>query len=137
MEHGISVTSLLIVIFVAFLTPLILHKLKLNIIPVVVAEIIIGFIIGKSGFDIVETDMWLETLSTLGFIFLMFLSGLEIDFKAFSGRKNEQNYQMESLEPNTFLTATLIFIGIFIFSLVLSYLFVFAGFIDNVFLNDD
>ena len=37
-----SVTSLLIVILVAFLTPIILHKLKLNIIPVVVAEIING-----------------------------------------------------------------------------------------------
>ncbi len=134
MEHGISVTSLLIVIFAAFLTPLILHKLKLNMIPVVVAEIMIGLILGKSGFDIVETDMWLETLSTLGFIFLMFLSGLEIDFKAFSGSKKRAKLPNGKLEPNTFLTATLIFIGIFILSLLLSYLFVFAGFIDNVFL---
>ena len=85
MEHGLSVTSLLIVILVAFLIPIILHKFKLNIIPVVVAEILMGLIIGKSGFNLVETDMSLETLSSLGFIFLMFLSGLEIDFEAFSG----------------------------------------------------
>ena len=89
MEHGLSVTSLLIVILAAFLTPIILHKLKLNMIPVVVAEILVGLIIGNSGFNIVESDMWLETLSTLGFIFLMFLSGLEIDFKAFSGEKKK------------------------------------------------
>ena len=91
MEHGLSVTSLLIVILAAFLTPIILHKLKLNMIPVVVAEILVGLIIGNSGFNIVESDMWLETLSTLGFIFLMFLSGLEIDFKAFSGEKKKSS----------------------------------------------
>ena len=102
MEHGASVTSLLIVILVAFLTPIILHKLKLNIIPVVVAEILMGLIIGKSGFNLVETDMWLETLSTLGFIFLMFLSGLEIDFKAFSGSKKREKLPNGKLEPNTF-----------------------------------
>ena len=134
MEHGLSVTSLLIVILAAFLTPIILHKLKLNMIPVVVAEILVGLIIGNSGFNIVESDMWLETLSTLGFIFLMFLSGLEIDFKAFSGEKKKVRLPNGKLEPNTFLTATIIFIGIFILSLLLSYLFVLAGFIEDVFL---
>ena len=103
-------------------------------IPVVVAEILVGLIIGNSGFNIVESDMWLETLSTLGFIFLMFLSGLEIDFKAFSGEKKKVRLPNGKLEPNTFLTATIIFIGIFIFSLLLSYLFVLAGFIEDVFL---
>ncbi len=64
MEHNeASVISLLIVILVAFLTPIILHQLRLNIIPVVVAEIIMGLIIGRSGFNLVESDMWLETLS--------------------------------------------------------------------------
>ena len=134
MEHGMSVTSLLIVILVAFMTPIILHKFKLNIIPVVVAEILMGLIIGKSGLNLVETDMWLETLSSLGFIFLMFLSGLEIDFTAFSGNKKRVKLPNGRLEPNTFLVATIIFASIFIVSLGLSYLFVLAGFIDNAFL---
>src|SRR6476620_5061562 len=131
MEHGMSVTSLLIVILVAFMTPIILHKFKLNIIPVVVAEILMGLIIGKSGLNLVETDMWLETLSSLGFIFLMFLRGLEIDFTVFSGNKKRVKLPNGRLEPNTFLVATIIFAGIFIVSLGLSYLFVLAGFIDN------
>src|SRR3954454_22338358 len=134
MEHGLSVTSLLIVILVAFLTPIMLHKFKLNIIPVVVAEIIMGLIIGKSGFNLVETDMWLETLSSLGFIFLMFLSGLEIDFKAFSGSNKRGKLPKGKLEPNTFVVAMIIFAGVFIVSLVLSYLFVVAGFVSNAFL---
>ena len=82
-EHS-SITSLLIVVVVAFLTPILLHRLRLQAIPVVVAEIIAGIMIGKTGFDIVKPDMWIETLSTLGFLFLMFLSGLEIDFSAFA-----------------------------------------------------
>lgn len=134
MEHGNSVASLVIVIVIAFLVPIILHRLKINFIPVVVAEILAGLIIGKSGFNIVQEDMWLETLSTLGFIFLMFLSGLEIDFSAFSSKKKKHRLENGKPEPNAFLTASIIFAGIFIVSLVLSYVFVLVGFIDNVFL---
>lgn len=132
--QGISVVSLVIVIFIAFLTPILLHRLKINFIPVVVAEILMGLVIGKSGFDLVHPDMWLETLSTFGFIFLMFLSGLEIDFSVFTGKKKPAKLPNGKLEPNAFLVATIIFIGVFLFSLGLSYLFVLAGFINNVFL---
>lgn len=134
MEQHVSVISLLIVVMMAFITPILLHRFKLNYIPVVVAEIIMGLIIGKSGFDVVHEDIWLSTLSTLGFIFLMFLSGLEIDFKAFSGGKKRKVLPNGKKEPNSFVVASLIFAGIFIFSLGLSILFVFTGFIDNAFL---
>ncbi|MEH6994583.1 monovalent cation:proton antiporter family protein [Neobacillus drentensis] len=134
MEQHASVISLLVVVTVAFVTPILLHRLKLNFIPVVVAEIIMGLVIGKSGFNVVHEDMWLSTLSTLGFIFLMFLSGLEIDFTAFTGGKKQNTLPNGKKEPNTFLASFIIFIGIFIISLLLSYLFVFAGFIDNAFL---
>ncbi|MCM3667489.1 monovalent cation:proton antiporter family protein [Mesobacillus maritimus] len=135
MEQHASVTSLLVVIIIAFLTPILLHRFKLNYIPVVVAEIVMGLFIGKSGLDIVHEDMWLETLSTLGFLFLMFLSGLEIDFSAFKIKKPKGKKQAkESAEPNAFIISTVIFIGIFVASLALSYLFVLTGFIDNVFL---
>lgn len=132
--HGASVTSLVIVILAAFLTPIILHRLRLNFMPVVVAEIIVGLIIGKSGFDVVSQDMWLETLSMLGFIFLMFLSGLEIDFSAFAGGKKKEKLPSGKNAPNTFLVSTIIFVGIFILSLILSYLFVWIGLMDNAFL---
>ncbi|MGR3763564.1 monovalent cation:proton antiporter family protein [Rossellomorea sp. NS-SX7] len=135
MEQHASVTSLVIVIIVAFLTPILLHRFKLNFIPVVIAEIIMGLVIGKSGFDLVHQDMWLETLSTFGFIFLMFLSGLEIDFKAFSNSKNKKDILPSGKEePNRLKVATIIFIGIFFVSLGLSYLFVFFGLIENAFL---
>ena len=135
MEQHASVASLVIVIMVAFLTPILLHRFKLNFIPVVIAEIIMGLVIGKSGFNLVHQDMWLETLSTLGFIFLMFLSGLEIDFTAFSGgKKKKEILPSGKEEPNRLKLAIIIFIGIFFVSLGLSYLFVLFGLIDNAFL---
>ncbi len=69
-----------------------LQRFKLKALPVVVAEIIAGIFVGKSGFNIIEPDIWLQVLSTLGFIFLMFLSGLEIDFSIFKqkGKKYDK-----------------------------------------------
>lgn len=134
MENHASVTSLVIVLIVAFLTPIILHRFRLNMIPVVVAEIIMGLIIGKSGFNIVHPDPWLEILSTFGFIFLMFLSGVEIDFSAFAKNKKKDILPNGKNAPNTFLVSTIVFIGIFVLSFLLSYFFVWAGFIDNAFL---
>lgn len=97
MEHHTSVLSLMVVVAIAFFVPLLLQRFKLKALPVVVAEIIAGIFVGKSGFNIIEPDIWLQVLSTLGFIFLMFLSGLEIDFSIFKqkGKKNTTN------EPNT------------------------------------
>lgn len=134
MEDHASVTSLVIVVIIAFLVPVLLHKLKLRVIPVVVAEIVAGIIIGKSGFNIVHNDIWLETLSLLGFIFLMFLSGLEIDFSAFAKKQKRKKLENGKLEPNAFAVATGIFILIFFISLGLSILFVFMGFIENALL---
>ncbi|MFO1445569.1 monovalent cation:proton antiporter family protein [Bacillus sp. Bva_UNVM-123] len=133
-EHGVSVASLVIVIIAAFLTPILMHRFRINFIPVVVAEILMGLLIGKSGFDMVQQDMCLETLSTLGFIFLMFLSGLEIDFSSFTGKKKRTVLPSGKLEPNAFFVSSIIFIGILLLSAVLAYLFVLAGFIENIFL---
>ncbi|MFD1705651.1 monovalent cation:proton antiporter family protein [Siminovitchia sediminis] len=134
MESESSLISLVIVMLVAFVTPLLLHRFRLFFIPVVVAEIIMGLIIGKSGLNIISHGMWLDTLSTLGFIFLMFLSGLEIDFSAFgrSGKRGELPNGKK--EPNPLAVSFAIFVGIFLLSIILSYWFVRAGFVDNMML---
>jgi CPA2 family monovalent cation:H+ antiporter-2 len=130
----VSILSVVIVIIAAFITPILLHRFKLGLIPVVIGEIIMGLIIGKSGFNLIHKDMWLNTLSTLGFIFLMFLSGLEIDFTAFSGNKKEVILPNGKKEPNRLKVALIIFTGILLLSILLSYVFVTAGLIRNVFL---
>ena len=70
---------LLLVVLLAFLVPLFLARFKR--IPVVVGEILAGILIGPSVLGWVHTeDPTLELLAEIGFAFLMFLSGLEIDF---------------------------------------------------------
>jgi Kef-type K+ transport system membrane component KefB/Trk K+ transport system NAD-binding subunit len=74
-------TSLLIVVFLAFSVPVILVQFKRIPLPIVVGEILAGIIIGRSGFGWVSSDdPILNFLAEFGFVFLMFLSGMEIDF---------------------------------------------------------
>ena len=82
--HGsVTFESLMLVVGLAFLIPILLYKLKLRVLPVeLLPKFIAGLIIGKSGLQIVGNSDWLDLLSLLGFIYLMFLSGLEIDFSA-------------------------------------------------------
>lgn len=83
MEEVQSFSPLLIVIFLAFLVPLVLSRFKRLRLPIVVGEILVGILIGRSGFGWVEHhDPVLVLLAEFGFVFLMFLSGMEIDFSS-------------------------------------------------------
>lgn len=82
MEEELSFVPLLIVITLAFLVPLGLSRFRRLRLPVVVGEILVGILIGDSGLGLVGHDPVLEILALLGFAYLMFLSGLEVDFEA-------------------------------------------------------
>lgn len=128
--------SLVIVVLAAFLTPIIVNRLNINFLPVVVAEILMGIVIGNSFLNIVERDSILNILSTLGFIFLMFLSGLEIDFKAFKKDKRARQGQNddESSIPGHLNLALTVFAFIMIISILLAYVFKWLGLMDDVLL---
>lgn len=128
--------SLVIVVLAAFLTPIIVNRLNINFLPVVVAEIFMGIVIGNSFLNIVERDSILNILSTLGFIFLMFLSGLEIDFKAFKKDKRARQGQNddESSIPGHLNLALTVFAFIMIISILLAYVFKWLGLVDDVLL---
>lgn len=129
-QHSTSLDSLMIVVAIAFIVPIVLHRLRLKMIPVVVAEIVAGLIIGKSGFNLIQEDPWLELLSLFGFIFLMFLSGLEIDFASF--RSNTRASKAAKIHPVK--AAFVIFALIFIMSCGLSLLLTWIGVISDPFL---
>ncbi|EOT0258185.1 cation:proton antiporter [Staphylococcus aureus] len=128
--------SLVIVVLAAFLTPIIVNRLNINFLPVVVAEILMGIVIGNSFLNLVERDSILNILSTLGFIFLMFLSGLEIDFKAFKKDKRARQGQNddESSIPGHLNLALTVFAFIMIISILLAYVFKWLGLVDDVLL---
>src|SRR5690625_1986871 len=133
MDQGTtSIISLMLVMAVAFFIPILLQRFKLKAIPIVVAEIIAGIIIGKSGLDLVDVDnAWLTLLSSLGLIFLMFLSGLEIDFDSFKVQK--ERVARKAKQPNPFLISTVVFGLMLLLSYGLSMLLVAFEMIDDAF----
>ena len=82
-------TSLLLITALAAVVPFLASRLRVVRIPIVVGEILAGMVIGKSGLDLVEHTHALEFLAELGFTFLMFLSGLEMDFSQFGAAGRE------------------------------------------------
>ncbi len=129
MEHHLP--SLVIIVMTALITPILIKRLHLNFLPVVVAEILMGILIGKSVFNLVQPNEMLNVLSTLGIIFLMFLSGLEIDFSTFKTKKNDKK---DTDEPNRLVLTGSIFIGILILSVLSAYVFKWTGLVDDILL---
>jgi Kef-type K+ transport system membrane component KefB/Trk K+ transport system NAD-binding subunit len=81
MAQEMSFLSLLVVLLVAFSVPIVLLRFRRLGIPIVVGEIFAGVIIGRSGLQLVPVDdPLLSLLAEFGFVFLMFLAGLEVDF---------------------------------------------------------
>jgi len=86
----VSFLPLFIVVGLAFLVPLLVSRVRRACIPCVVAEILAGIVVGQSGLGLVGHDTVLQVLSMLGFAYLMFLSGLEVDFEALLPRTGGQ-----------------------------------------------
>ncbi len=78
MEDQFVFLPLLLVLLLAFIVPPLLSRIRW--LPSVVGQIIAGLIIGRSGFKLIQADFTLDFLAEVGLAFLMFLSGLEIDF---------------------------------------------------------
>lgn len=84
-------TPLLIVVFLAFIVPVFLSRFKQLHLPIVVGEILVGIIIGRSGFQLIPVDEpILDFMAEFGFVFLMFLSGMEIDFSSLSSSNKKK-----------------------------------------------
>ena len=78
-----SFLPLLIVLAIAFVVPILLSRLRSVSIPIVVGEILAGMFVGRSGMAVVPpSDPLLIILADFGIVFLMFLSGMEIDFQS-------------------------------------------------------
>ena len=72
---------LLVVVFIAWLIPFTLSLLKADKIPAVLLELALGYLAGRFFLHLVNPDslLILEFLALSGLVFIMFLSGLEID----------------------------------------------------------
>lgn len=118
MEETISFLPLLLVVLLAFLVPVILLRVKRLRLPVVVGEILAGMLVGDSGLGWVQPSPMLEILALLGFAYLMFLSGLEVDFDAilpkpgaWRGSWRERLYNPLSLGTLVFIVTLVLALG--------------------------
>lgn len=83
MESTPTFVPLLVVLVLAFAVPVLLLRFRRFGIPIVVGEIVTGIVIGQSGLGLVPVDdPLLNLLAEFGFVFLMFIAGLEVDFSS-------------------------------------------------------
>jgi Kef-type K+ transport system membrane component KefB len=80
-----TLTNLLLVVAVAFAAPFILGLFRRVRLPSVVLEIAAGIVIGPSVLGLVKVDQAVTTVALIGLAFVLFLAGLEIDFKKLRG----------------------------------------------------
>src|SRR5690606_30626844 len=74
------VLKFLIILLIILLVPLVSDKLKL---PHLLGMIISGILIGPHGLNLLARDSSIILSGTAGLLYIMFLSGLEIDMKDF------------------------------------------------------
>lgn len=122
-----SQLSLFLVILLALVIPIFMARFKVNNVPTAVAEIIVGIIMGTSGFNIISSTHNLTFLSDLGVILLMFLSGMEIDFDLLSRKNNQKGRSQAGKMVDPLTTAITAFVGIVIMSGILAYILKVVG----------
>src|SRR3712207_414022 len=81
-----SFDGLLIVMALGFAIPLALGLFPRVRVPSIVLEIVAGIVVGPAVLGIVEVDESIEVVALIGLAFLLFLSGLEIEFDRLRGR---------------------------------------------------
>jgi Kef-type K+ transport system membrane component KefB/Trk K+ transport system NAD-binding subunit len=105
-EHNPFV-ALLLITGLALIVPILASRVRRISLPIVVGEIVAGIIIGRSGLNLIQGSPTLDFLAEFGFTYLMFLSGLEVDFDLLIPASRRQAFNPRRPLP----MAILIFLG--------------------------
>ena len=126
--------SLFLVVLLALVIPIFMARFKISTVPTAIAEIIVGIIVGSSGFNIVVSIHDLTFLSNLGVTLLMFLSGMEINFDLLQRKNNPKAKSQAGKTVDPLPTALTAFAGIVVMAFVLAYVLKLIGLFSNVIL---
>lgn len=132
MESHAEFIPLLIIAILAFIVPMVATRLQKVRVPIVVGEIIAGIIFGKSGLDLIHSTPIVSFLAEFGFAFLMFLSGLEMDFEELARIRSK--YQSAPLLKRPIQLSSLSFILTLVLSLGFGWSFTYYGLSSNTFI---
>lgn len=122
--------ALVIVLLAALMTPLLMAKFKISYLPTAVAEIIVGIVLGTSGFHLISVTPTLNELASLGVTVLIFLSGMEIDFDLFKKQPTPLNGAKKQLSPLQLASGS--FALILLSALCLSLLLAWSGLFSDI-----
>ncbi|MFB6306187.1 MAG: monovalent cation:proton antiporter family protein [Flavobacteriales bacterium] len=111
MELDIDLIPLFIICAVAWLIPMGMSMLGMGKVPAVIIEIIAGIIIGDNVLGWVSGTPYLEFLALIGFIFLMFLSGLEVEVDHVIATFPKKGLTLARFLANPFLVGLMLYIG--------------------------
>ena len=126
--------SLFLVVLLALVIPIFMARFQISNVPTAVAEIIVGIVMGSSGFNLITSTHDLTFLSNLGVILLMFLSGMEIDFDLLQRKNNPKGKSQAGKTVDPLKTAITAFIGIVVMVFVLAYILRLTGLFSEVML---
>ncbi len=106
----------------AWLVPMTLSWLEISKLPSVIVEIVMGVVIGPFALNLVTgNEISLNFLSNIGFLLLIFLSGLALDVQKIISSFPRGRLKAIDFVSNTFLIAFLIYLGSVILSILVVY----------------
>lgn len=129
-----SFAPLLLVVALAAVVPLVLGRLKVLSVPVIVGEILVGIAFGESGLGFIGESGYLTFLADLGFVYLMFLAGLEINFGGLREGASVGDGRRGGRLANPFVLGSCVFVGTVLLALLVSLLLGGAGLVENPFI---
>ena len=112
-----SLTPVVVMLVVAAVIPIILSLLKIKFIPVLVIEIAMGMILAnipyfKNMFTSEGTlNPLMNGLYTIGLAFMLFLSGMEIDYSVLKRQKKGNNLTLPTLKMSWILVILVILVS--------------------------
>ena len=124
--------SLFLVVLLALVIPIFMARFKISTVPTAIAEIIVGIIVGSSGFNIVVSTHDLTFLSNLGVTLLMFLSGMEINFDLLQRKNNPKAKSQAGKTVDPLPTSLTAFAGIVIMAFILAYVLKLISLFSNI-----
>ena len=113
---------LFITFLIAWFVPLILSSLKVSKVPKVIIEIMMGVICGPFVLNLIQSSEIVDFLAQTGFLFLIFLSGLEINVDKILSSFPKGGLKLADFYKNSLLIALIIYFGSLLLSLPFAYL---------------
>lgn len=111
MHFDFDFWPLFLVLALAWIVPILTRQFNFIKIPSVIVEILAGFIIGDHVLGILPDADYLDFLSLSGFIFLMFLSGLEVDINQVYASLPKRRITVSTFLTNPLLSGFGIYLG--------------------------